>query len=152
MGLPASTGDDPDATIPYVDEEPLLSNWVASYDVTELRSLELEDPNLQPLVGWLESNSEPSDSDLRLHSPATRALWLCRPCLEVLDGVLYYRWMSHADRCLCLVVPDSLKEEVLHYCHDSKVSGHVGQKKTIERVRQSFMWYSMTVNVEIGTS
>lgn len=48
----------------------------------------------------------------------------------------YYRWIDKPGRTCCLIVPDKLKEEVMHHCH-------LGQQKTIERVKQSFLWYRL---------
>lgn len=76
-------------------------------------------------------------------SPATRALWLIGSCLEIIDGVIYYRWVTQPEQKLCLIVAHSLRADVLKHCHDSKVAGHLGQQKTIERVKQSFLWYHL---------
>lgn len=118
-------------------------NWVESISRKVLQSEQRGDVDLNPVISWMESNTEPSQSTLRLSSRATRALWLCRDCLELSDGILFYRWCEKADRELTLVVPASLQEDVLKYCHDVKPSGQMEQKKTIERAKQSFMWYNM---------
>ena len=135
---------DPDETIPYREDFSKASNWAPSYSQLEIRSLQLEDHDLQPMIDWLESKQTPTDSVLRLHGPATRALWLCRDCLVFREGVLYYQWIERPDKDLCLVVPRGLQSEVLQFCHDSRSSGHLGQRKTLERVKQSFIWYNMS--------
>jgi hypothetical protein len=47
------------------------------------------------------------------------------------------------------VIPDdsALKLRILHENHDSKVAGHFGQFKTIERVKQNFFWNKMKDDV-----
>ena len=74
---------------------------------------------------------------------------MCRPCIEILDGVMYYRWLERSDGVLCLLVPASLKEHVLQGCHDMKTAGHLGQKKTLDRLKQSFLWYHMAHDSEL---
>ena len=32
----------------------------------------------------------------------------------------------------------------MHDCHDSRAAGHLGQYKTLEKLRQSVIWYNMT--------
>ena len=138
------TDNDPDATLPYVEDDTVVSNCVQQFTTIEIRSLQLDDPYLFPLIEWMETDYSPNDAELRLYSPATRSLWLCRPCLEIRNDVLYYRWIDKSDRDLCLVVPVGLKDEVLRCCHDCKTSGNLGQRKTIEKIKQSFIWYNLT--------
>jgi len=63
---------DPDETIPYQEDFSKASNWAPSYSQLEIRSLQLEDHDLQPMIDWLKSKQTPTDSVLRLHGPATR--------------------------------------------------------------------------------
>lgn len=51
--------------------------------------------------------------------------------------------MDRTDKELCLVVPDKLKHEILQHCHDDKVGGHLGKDKTIQRIKQNFIWHQM---------
>lgn len=51
--------------------------------------------------------------------------------------------MEKQERGHVLLVPVSLKECILKECHDVKSAGHLGQKKTLERLKQSFLWYHM---------
>ena len=121
---------DPDETIPYQEDFSKASNWAPSYSQLEIRSLQL-DHDLQTMIA--------TDSVLRLHGPATRALWLCRDCLVFREGVLYYQWIERPDKDLCLVVPRGLQPEGLQFCHDNRSSVHLGQRKTLETVKQSFI-------------
>ncbi|VDI23541.1 Hypothetical predicted protein [Mytilus galloprovincialis] len=148
QGLQASSFNsadsiDHDMTQPNTEEDTIHINWMQSYSPQQLRQLQLQDPDLFPLIEWIESQYDPSDAELRLQSPATRALRLLGSCLKVIDGVLYYKWINQSERKPCLVVPSSLKSDVLLHCHDSKVAGHLGQQKTLDRVKQSFLWYHL---------
>lgn len=64
--------------------------------------------------------------------------WLSRKNLQFIDRVLHYKWDGKANRSLCLVVPQGLQRAVLHGCHDLKSSGHLGQQKTLERLKQNY--------------
>ena len=37
-----------------------------------------------------------------------------------------------------------MQEKCMHDCHDSKAAGHLEQYKTLEKLRQSVIWYNMT--------
>ena len=47
------------------------------------------------------------------------------------------------------MVPGSLKEDVMHGCHDCPTSGHLGQLKTYDWVKCSFMWHEMSTDVQL---
>jgi transposase InsO family protein len=42
-----------------------------------------------------------------------------------------------------LVVPEKLKNEIFKHCHDDKVASHLGKDKTIQRIKQYFIWHQM---------
>ncbi|CAC5409273.1 unnamed protein product [Mytilus coruscus] len=137
--------NDLDATWPYMEEdsEQIISNWVPEFSTTEIRRMQEEDDDISQVIQWLETGEEPTQALLRLSSPATRFLWLSRFCLEFHNHVLYYKYIERIDKNLCLVVPACLKKEILEYCHDDKVAGHLGKDKTIQTVKLSFIWHQM---------
>ena len=48
------------------------------------------------------------------------------------------------------MVLEKLKQEVISYNHDLSLAGHMGIVKTIARIKQSFMWYRLTKDVELS--
>ena len=56
------------------------------------------------------------------------------------DGVLYRQWETEAGDSvsLQLVLPQGYREEVLNQLHNSPISGYLGIKKTIARVKERF--------------
>ena len=122
------------------------SNWVEGYTPGQLRDFQLLDPNIELVMLWLEGDYEPSRRELLLTSPETRALWSCRDCLSISNGVLFYAWSEHPQLGTrsCIVIPQALRQEVLHGCHDSRSAGHLGMEKTLNRLKDRFYWYGMT--------
>ena len=55
-----------------------------------------------------------------------------RSIMEIKQELLYQKGM--------LWVPEELVQGVLESEHDTKVTGHMGQDKTIELIRQNFWW------------
>ena len=133
--------------IPSVQEEAnaIRSNWLPSYSPKELRESQRSDPDLAIVIQWLEGDELPLADVLFLSSPATKVLWIHRLQLRLYGGILYYTWEDKPDRRISLVVPASLRKLVLTSCHDDKTAGHLGQNKTVLRVKQSFWWPHMTV-------
>ena len=110
----------------------------------QLRQAQLDDENIGVIIHWLEHSYVPTTRVLQLCGPETRALWLTREHLGLKDGVLFYVWADRDDRSQCLVVPAELRLRVLYHCHDSKDSGHLGQTKTLDRLKEQFYWYGMS--------
>ena len=135
-----------DQTLP---ESQTVSNWMESLSSLELRRAQIEDQDIGIVVNWLEHLYEPSTRELQLCGPETRALWLTKDQLKLKNGVLYYSWANRLDRSDCLVVPKELRQRVLYFCHDSKGSGHLGQTKTLDRLKQRFYWHGMSRDSDI---
>ncbi|OWY95873.1 reverse transcriptase [Phytophthora megakarya] len=49
---------------------------------------------------------------------------------------------------LRLVVPTTLREDILHYAHEDFQGGHQGIKRTHEKLRSEFYWPGMYADVE----
>lgn len=67
------------------------------------------------------------------------------------NNILYRKWVdSDSDTSfkLLLVIPKSKREFVLKQLHDSKSAGHLGIKKTLQKLRERHYWYRLRSNVE----
>uniref|UniRef100_H3B9V0 Gypsy retrotransposon integrase-like protein 1 n=1 Tax=Latimeria chalumnae TaxID=7897 RepID=H3B9V0_LATCH len=47
-----------------------------------------------------------------------------------------------------VVAPASLRSKVLEYFHDAQTVGHMGRKKTVDRIRSKFFWSQLRQEVE----
>ncbi|GFS06933.1 Gypsy retrotransposon integrase-like protein 1, partial [Elysia marginata] len=113
------------------DHESDVDNNVLSH-VTDLAQRQKEDPTLKP---WFE----------RLGKPAVHGV-----SFVLSDGLLFrkfYRQKSGLyDRTL--VVPASLRNQVLSSAHDSSLSGHSEYRKTLTQIQSQFSWPGLTVDVK----
>ena len=105
-------------------------------------------PLVEPEVAW-----SPPDDEYMLASPAVKQLWSMRSQLRLVDDILYYQWIGVGTSKLRLIVPESLRADVLSVCHDSKTAGHYGTDKTFSRVSSGFYWPGMrsTVRLHVQT-
>ncbi|KAL5515018.1 hypothetical protein EMCRGX_G000127 [Ephydatia muelleri] len=75
-----------------------------------------------------------------------------RDQLMLKEGVLYRQWKNvpggGLHKRLQLVLPASLVPGVLSGLHDTPVRGHLGVKKTLEKVQMRFYWPSQKKDVE----
>uniref|UniRef100_A0A096MD46 Gypsy retrotransposon integrase-like protein 1 n=1 Tax=Poecilia formosa TaxID=48698 RepID=A0A096MD46_POEFO len=116
-----------------------------TFSSQQLSAAQKEDTVLSILHSWKEAGSLPTKDEVVIESPAVRKYWLCWPQIELHQGVLYYRWENvySLKPSLLLLVLALLQMEVMQACHDPPLSGHLGETKTLQRLRQSFHWYGM---------
>ncbi|CAG2227664.1 unnamed protein product [Mytilus edulis] len=118
-------------------------NWISESEITNMGAEQRKDQELNRLIVWLEDKKEPEEHELYLCSPSIKHLWNCKHQLVLKDGILCYKWLDPVHSRLLLVVPRSLRHKILENCHDAKLSGHFGQAKTIERLKQNYIWYGL---------
>ena len=106
-----------------------------AHTLADIRSAQLEDPDVRDLLIWTESGQQPT----QLSSPAVKHFWRSSSLLLVVGGVLYYRWVTKLSERLLLIVPDGLKAEVLRLSHDIKLTGNPGVARTMFRLRDRYI-------------
>ena len=133
-------------------EDTVTASWIDGYTADEIAKLQHDDPNLCKIIDWLRESPTRPDRDtveLRHESPCTRNLHLLWKQLVLRDGVLYKKWETN-DKMrshLQVVVPRSLKNTVMFAMHNSVTSGHLGFKKTYQKIQRRFYWYNLKEDV-----
>ncbi|XP_050705336.1 uncharacterized protein LOC126990695 [Eriocheir sinensis] len=116
------------------------------------RKAQREDADLAPIIQWLEAGGErPGWEAVAVESPATKCLVDQWETLRVdKSGVLVKRWVALSGvggNAWVVLVPRALRAEVLRELHAGLTSGHLGEKKTLCRLRQRFYWVGMQSDV-----
>ena len=134
------------AQLPVLDDA-----WLSQYTRTDLRKLQLDDPDLAHLLTWLElEDGKPTRDQVAVESPTVRNLWLQWDQLVLDNGVLYRKWHNvKTPPCLQLMVPKSLQDTVLKSLHCNLIAGHLGVKKTTNKIKQKFYWYRLKDSVKL---
>ena len=132
------------------DQEGLLITAVTNGDKgvllerspEELRHLQLSDPTVGLVLHAMEVGEKPDPRAAQSHGPETRRLLQLWNRLEVKDGTLWRRYedIPRKLNVLQLVVPASLREEVLQELHAGVTGGHLGEEKTLSRLRERLYW------------
>lgn len=70
--------------------------------------------------------------------------------LHLRDNVLYRKWEDVNPNKFewHIVLPKALLPLVFEQLHCSVTAGHLGIKKTYEKVKQRFFWYKMKADIE----
>ena len=129
-----------------------LDHWLpAGYTIDQIVTAQRDDANLELLLDFLESGEEPTEYFLMLASAETKAYWLSKEQFILRDGVLLYRYVSDdpfEPETYKLVVPESLRQDILELAHDVPTSGHLGITKTLAKLKRNFFWYKMRSDIE----
>ena len=98
----------------------------------EFRTKQKEDEDLKKCFAKAEKGEEPFQ---RKHNQ----YWY-----EIRDGLLYriFQCLKPGQRCEVkqLVVPTTLRGQIMKLAHESILAGHMGVKKTLDRIMSNFHW------------
>ena len=133
------------------DDGTSVSSWLLALSNEEIREAQLRDPCLGAVIRLKEQGPErPAWETISMEGPTFKKYGAQWSLLVVRDGVLFRKWESdRGDEVVWkLVLPDSLKTEVLKQLHDSPAAGHLGFRKTTERVKARFYWCGLRRDVE----
>ena len=112
-----------------------------------LYTLQRQDPDLVPIIQYLET------AELPLDDSEARFLLLQIDSYYLDDnGILCHLWTPgkrHVQPlCSQVVIPASLRHEVLSACHDAPTASHFSTHKTYEKIRRRYFWHGMFKDVE----
>jgi transposase InsO family protein len=125
----------------------ILTGWTPS----TIAEVQASDSNIEPILTQLSVNgSRPEWGTISEKCASLKTLWRQWDRLEVHAGMLYRRWIDphQSNTFLQLVVPLTKREEVLHYYHDVPSAAHLGCDKMLDKVRQTFYWPGMSIDVK----
>ena len=116
----------------------------------EIRELQLADEALGPLMTAMEAEQRPDASTTCGKSRSYSLLLQQWDQLYMQDGVLFrnYQNTSGNTQWSQLVVPKACQDEVIHSLHGGTTSGHLGEEKTLSRLRERFYWPGFTQQVK----
>ena len=125
--------------------------WKSGYSCTELKSFQEKDEDIGPLVHWKSTGTKPLQKELEIYSPATRHYCHLWDSLVLKDGILFKEFIRRDDtgHHLQFITPLKMRNEVLYQMHNSVLSGHLGRKKTKEKLSQRFYWFEMREDINI---
>jgi hypothetical protein len=88
----------------------------------------------------VEAGQRPEWRDIAVHSPTYKSYWAQWKSLVVRDGVLERLWESADGRTKAaqVLIPRSKVKDVLTEMHGGPSGGHLGVKKTVDKVSQRY--------------
>ena len=131
-----------------------LLPWSDGYSSCDLRDMQEKDINIGAIVSWLSSGNKSKGSIAASSSPETRHYLQCWDALVFKNGILMRKFQKKdgSGEFHQLVVPQCLRKDILFQMHNSLLSGHLGQKKTKEKLLQRYYWYQAREDVNLWVS
>ncbi len=118
-----------------------------STEIERIHEMQCKDSTLEPMITYLETKTLPEDEKL-----GRTILQQCDQFFMGDDGLLYHLWSptgrSRTDTKIQLTVPASLCFEILKSFHDNPLGGHLGLKKTYDKIRAHYYWYGMFADIQ----
>ncbi|KRZ65375.1 Retrovirus-related Pol polyprotein from transposon, partial [Trichinella papuae] len=114
----------------------------------KLLAAQQADPEIRLLRQWLVGASWPVECPPE-YSRDMHVLWQQRRSWVDEDGLIWRhrRGLTAEERAEQTLVPRALRNEVLQSMHDSRYAGHLGERRTLARVRSRFYWPGVSGDV-----
>lgn len=133
------------------DDEPRFSaSWLKIWDHDSLRQKQLDDPVIGSILRLKEkSDNKPTWQEVAIEDKSLKAYWAVWELLNIKNGVLYQKHYNDItkDEHHLLVVPKSLREQILHELHGALTGGHLGSIKTTGKVASWYYWLNWREDV-----
>ena len=129
----------------------LSSNWLASFslNVETFRQEQANDPIISEVTTWVKDGVRPTMRDISPCGSELKFYWSQFDSLLVMNGLLVRKLIQKDDEKVQILVPPSMRNEVMIECHSVLTAGHLGRAKTIENVKRRFLWPGMRKDVQI---
>ncbi|CAI5669130.1 unnamed protein product [Oreochromis niloticus] len=124
--------------------------WL-SLTMQQLKQEQEADATLVQVGAWLEAARRPGWTGVSGQGPEVKAYYSQYNTLETHDGLLYRRWRATGQGrdLLQLLVPRTLRSQVLELVHGSVGASHYGNAKTLRSLRGRFYWPGCRRDVEL---
>ena len=106
-----------------------------AYDPARISKLQRADPELHQLISYLESG-QPYQMEVTSEVAQQKSNNFFLDATNVLYRMNQPDHPYHTAKLL--VIPSSLKEEILIACHDHPLSGHLGFDKTLHKIQDRY--------------
>ena len=130
----------------HLMEQPIMtissSNITGGYSSEDMRGFQLTDNCVGLILKAKETDQKPISDLAKGHSVEYRCLLQQWDQLTVHNGVLYsvYVQPTSNSRSFQLIVPNNFRSEILCEAHEGTSGGHLGQEKTLNKLKEWFYW------------
>ena len=121
------------------------TSW--GFTLKDLQESQSQDPDLEFLIAWLQTQITPEANELSRSSPTTKRYWNNRESFVLIHNVVYYKDPVDSESPK-LVLPPNLRQIAIQWHHSIPSAGHQGMCRTLQRVRQKFYWFKLKRDIK----
>ena len=126
------------------------SHEMLNYPVIELQTEQGIDSNLSKLLDYKLRHEKPPNNEIAASSPEFRHYVNYWDSIRVRDNLLHKQVMTTDGRIKwLLLVPKHLRKSVVDSLHNSVFGGHLGTKKTLNKILQNHYWFNLRDDVAV---
>ena len=131
---------DKDVVVNSISSNPAFTLF--AHTPSELRTLQLQDSVISHVLQAKEDQTLPSQDVTSGYCLRTRRLFQMWDQLVVSQGILFRVFYNSDNKTATkqLIVPLVLQNQVLEHIHAGAAGGHLGQHKTLQKLKDRFYW------------
>jgi len=127
----------------------VADTWLPVMDPAEIKAAQTADPCIGQLAKWVQKLEKPPYQEIQGAEPTLKYYWARFEQLLERNGLIYLRTYDETgEPTTRLLIPEQLRGEILTEAHNAKVAGHLGEEKTLGRLRTRFHWKGMKKDVQ----
>ena len=125
------------------------ADWLPA-DNDKIRMAQSQDEEISLVHHWLVQDRQPDWKDISHLSTSIKHYWALWDSLILQNGLVYRRKFHDTAgvETYLLLVPKSLRKEVMKLLHNNITAGHLGVTRTVTRIKDRFDWPSLREDVE----
>ena len=111
--------------------------WLEVYSHSQMAALQQDDPSIGPVKAAYAESPRPSKDELLIYSHEARHYWSLWDQLRIQEGVFYVQSPANPSSPR-LLVPKSLRADIIKQMHDNVAAGHQEVKRTKSHIGRNF--------------
>ena len=105
-----------------------------------------EDVDVKLVKSWIENGKRPYYREIANRSRFVKSLWNVGPE----RGTLYRKFLQEDESVIQQeIVPMTMRKEIFKNLHDGPVGGHLGIRKTLDKIRAKYYWPGLHMDVAL---
>lgn len=114
----------------------------------DIGTLQQQDEDLRQIHQWLQDGHKPTSEQIRHLGPDVKAFWSMWPSLTLKNGTIIRKFKRAEGSVEQVLLPRSLRTQVLGLLHENPSGGHFGHEKTLEKVKSRYYWIGCSSDVK----
>ncbi|CAG2211272.1 unnamed protein product [Mytilus edulis] len=115
-----------------------IENWPTVCNTT-LAKAQQEDQYFKPIYEGLKADKRPTKEEMVISSPETRHYWIIWDTLCLINDVIIRKLSENFQKWM--------EQGTIISAHDCILSGHLGSKRTAQKLLQKYYWYNLKEEV-----